>query len=90
MSVRTPTFSDRQSGLDTGASVLDGEILAEMAASLGRVGLALEKRCWTLKITIGPGWMITQSDQRWCLRQPTGRGHFLFNMNWLACLPRNN
>ncbi len=43
MSVRAPTFSGRQSGLETGASVLDGEILAEMAASLGRVGLALEK-----------------------------------------------
>lgn len=43
MSVRPPTFSDRKAGLQSGAGILEAEILAEMAASLGRAGRALEK-----------------------------------------------
>lgn len=43
MSVRPPTFSDRKAGLQSGAGILEAEILAEMAASLGRAGRTLEK-----------------------------------------------
>ncbi len=42
MSVKPPNLQKTTSLLDSGASVLDGEIMAEMAASLGRAGRALE------------------------------------------------
>ncbi|MEX3011156.1 DUF6665 family protein [Hoeflea sp. TYP-13] len=43
MGVKAPTFSSGRGGLQTGAGILDGEIIAEMAASIGRCGRALEK-----------------------------------------------
>ncbi|MCR9137226.1 MAG: hypothetical protein NXI27_14620 [Alphaproteobacteria bacterium] len=42
MSVRPPNLLKPKSPVETGASVLDGEIMAEMASSLGRAGRALE------------------------------------------------
>jgi hypothetical protein len=41
MSVRPPIL--RKQPLESGAGILDGEIMAEMAASIGRAGRALEK-----------------------------------------------
>lgn len=49
MAVKAPTFSGLRSGLQTGAGILDGEILAEMAASIGRCGRALETALDALK-----------------------------------------
>lgn len=42
MSVRPPNLLNTKAPVETGASVLDGEIMAEMASSLGRAGRALE------------------------------------------------
>lgn len=42
MSLKPPHLLKRQSPLDGGVGILDGEIIAEMAASLGRAGRALE------------------------------------------------
>lgn len=42
MSVRPPKLLNTKTPVESGASVLDGEIMAEMAASLGRAGRALE------------------------------------------------
>ncbi|MCP4316196.1 MAG: hypothetical protein GY789_09300 [Hyphomicrobiales bacterium] len=49
MAVKAPTFSGLRGGLQTGAGILDAEILAEMAASIGRCGRALEAALDTLK-----------------------------------------
>lgn len=43
MSFRLPQNLSTQLGVETGASVLDKEILAEKAASLGRAGRLVEK-----------------------------------------------
>lgn len=43
MSLRPPQSLSTQLVLETGASVLDAEILAEKAAALGRAGAAVEK-----------------------------------------------
>lgn len=42
MSVRPPNLLKSKAPVESGASVLDGEIMAEMASSLGRAGRALE------------------------------------------------
>ncbi len=42
MSVRPPNLLRRNSPLDGGIGILDGEIMAEMAASIGRAGRSLE------------------------------------------------
>lgn len=42
MSVRPPNLRKAKAPVESGASVLDGEIMAEMASSLGRAGRALE------------------------------------------------
>lgn len=42
MSVRPPNLLKTRAPVESGASVLDGEIMAEMASSLGRAGRALE------------------------------------------------
>ena len=49
MTVKIPTFYRRRGRPDTGAGILDGEILAEMAASLGRAGRDLERALAELK-----------------------------------------
>ncbi|WP_136657662.1 DUF6665 family protein [Nitratireductor sp. XY-223] len=43
MAVRAPIFFRRRRGPETGAGILDGELLAEMAASIGRAGRGMEK-----------------------------------------------
>lgn len=49
MSVRPPKLLNTKAPVETGASVLDGEIMAEMASSLGRAGRALEAALSTLE-----------------------------------------
>ena len=48
MAVRAPTFSGLR-GAKTGDGILDGEIIAEIAASIGRSGRALERALAELK-----------------------------------------
>ncbi|MCY6382877.1 DUF6665 family protein [Hoeflea prorocentri] len=43
MSLKVPVFYGRRRGPQTGAGILDYEIMAEMASSIGRAGKALEK-----------------------------------------------
>ncbi len=54
MSLRLPQSLSRGSELETGASVLDGEILAEKAAALGRAGKQAEETLLRLKSYSGP------------------------------------
>lgn len=49
MAVRPPTFSGLHGRHQTGTGILDGEIIAEIAASIGRCGRALEKALADLK-----------------------------------------
>lgn len=49
MSVRPPKLLNKAAPLESGASILDGEIMAEMAATLGRAGRALEAVLLTLE-----------------------------------------
>ena len=43
MAVKPPTFDGLRKKPQTGINILDGEIMAEIAASIGRCGRALEK-----------------------------------------------
>lgn len=43
MAVKPPTFDGLRSKPQTGFNILDGEIMAEIAASIGRCGRAFEK-----------------------------------------------
>jgi hypothetical protein len=49
MSLRPPRNLQSHLELETGASVLDAEILAEKAAALGRAGRMVEERLATLR-----------------------------------------
>ena len=49
MSLKVPVFYGRRRGPQTGAGILDAEILAEMASSIGRTGRALEKALGDLR-----------------------------------------
>ncbi|WP_419907598.1 DUF6665 family protein [Hoeflea sp.] len=49
MAVKAPIFYRRRRGPETGAGILDGEIMAEMAASIGRAGRAMERALDELK-----------------------------------------
>lgn len=50
MSVRPPNLLKRKSPLDGGLGILEGEVMAEMASSIGRAGRALEKALADLEV----------------------------------------
>lgn len=49
MAVKAPIFYRRRRGPETGAGILDGEILAEMASAIGRAGRGMERALAELK-----------------------------------------
>ncbi|MDA4846397.1 DUF6665 family protein [Hoeflea poritis] len=49
MAVKAPIFYRKRRGPETGAGILDGEILSEMASAIGRAGRGMEKALADLK-----------------------------------------
>ena len=49
MAVKPPTFDGLRNRNQTGVNILDGEIMAEIASSIGRCGRAFEKALANLK-----------------------------------------